>query len=350
MVDGGRRRAPGRRHAHRGPSRERDRAGPGVLRRPRAPVARVQPAAPDHGAHVRRHARRRALRGEGSGELSTSRPGRRTARTCAPGRASSSRSPRQSRTTSTRLCPWADAAHVDRPGRRPPPRPGDARRHRPRLLAAASGAVVAGVLPMFLTAGLALRIDADVAFGEVSLGFAVAAFHVLTVSAVDGARRRAAGRAHRSGAGPAALGRAGHRRDRRDRGSGPLGHRADRAAGRLLVLPTAPPVRARARSWPQAVPVRRRGLAFGAQQAGAPLAALLAGLGLAGVAAALGWRRAFVLAALVGAAAVAVVPPAAARLGAVRRHAQRDRAARTETGSCASWPSPQRSQAPRAPA
>ena len=43
--------------------------------------------------------------------------------------------------------------------RRAAPATRDASALRP--LAAACGAVVAGVLPMFLTAGLALRIDAD---------------------------------------------------------------------------------------------------------------------------------------------------------------------------------------------
>jgi MFS family permease len=182
--------------------------------------------------------------------------------------------------------------------------------HLMRPLAAASGAVVAGVLPMFLTAGLALRIDADVAFGEVSLGVAVAAFHVVSAVTAPGAGRLV------ERIGPA----------RALRLSGALAIAATAgiaAAGRsatTLIALLAIAGAANGASGPgasallaQAVPVRRRGLAFGAQQAGAPLAALLAGLGLAGVAAALGWRWAFVLAALVGAAAVAVVPPAAAR-------------------------------------
>ena len=176
-----------------------------------------------------------------------------------------------------------------------------------RPLAAASGAVAAGVLPMFLTAGLALRIDADVVFGEVSLGVAVAAFHVVSAVTAPGAGR--------------VVERIGPARALRLSGALAIAATAGiaaagRSAGALIAL-LAIAGAANGASGPgasallaRAVPVRRRGLAFGAQQAGAPLAALLAGLGLAGVAAALGWRWSFVLAALVGAAAVAAVPPA----------------------------------------
>jgi MFS family permease len=69
------------------------------------------------------------------------------------------------------------------------------------------------------------------------------------------------------------------------------------------------------------VPARRRGLAFGAQQAGAPLAALMAGMAAWLVAGPLGWRSAFALAALTALAAAALVPRHPLRAGppAVRR-------------------------------
>jgi MFS family permease len=72
------------------------------------------------------------------------------------------------------------------------------------------------------------------------------------------------------------------------------------------------------------VAVSRQGLAFGAQQAGAPLGALVAGLALPVVAIPFGWRWAFVVAAAIALVAVACAPRAVARgarSGVTVRHA-----------------------------
>ena len=60
------------------------------------------------------------------------------------------------------------------------------------------------------------------------------------------------------------------------------------------------------------VAVSRQGLAFGAQQSGAPMGALLAGLALPAVAIPFDWRWAFVVAAAIALAAVACAPRAVA--------------------------------------
>jgi MFS family permease len=63
------------------------------------------------------------------------------------------------------------------------------------------------------------------------------------------------------------------------------------------------------------VAVRRQGLAFGAQQAGAPMGALAAGLALPLVAIPFGWRWAFLAPAILAVVAVACVPRPAATAG-----------------------------------
>ena len=66
------------------------------------------------------------------------------------------------------------------------------------------------------------------------------------------------------------------------------------------------------------VGVHRRGLAFGAQQSGAPLGALLAGLALPAVAIPFGWRWAFLAVAALALGAAALVPGGAAAPAAPR--------------------------------
>jgi predicted MFS family arabinose efflux permease len=174
-----------------------------------------------------------------------------------------------------------------------------------RPIAAAVAAVVAGVLPMFATAGLAPRIDGDFAFGAVSLAVAVAAFHATSalVSPRFGrwVERVGPARAMRVSAWIAC-------------GCSVLVALAGRSAATMIALLALAGV-ANGASGPPAsallsrsAPAGRRGLAFGAQQAGAPLAALLAGVALSLVAGPLGWRSAFVLAAGVALVAAALVP------------------------------------------
>jgi MFS family permease len=162
-------------------------------------------------------------------------------------------------------------------------------------------------MPGFLTASLAPRIRADFAFGDAVLGLAVALFYVVSaagsvpagrlVDRVGPARgmRLAAAFTAISCLAVAALARSA-------------------ASLTLLVLIGGvanalggPSVSALLKG---EVAVHRQGLAFGAQQAGAPLGALLAGLALPAVAIPLGWKWAFVAAAMLALLAVVFAPQA----------------------------------------
>ena len=174
-------------------------------------------------------------------------------------------------------------------------------------------------MPGFLTASLAPRIRADFVFGKSSLGLAVALFYLV------------------SAAGSVPAGRLV------DRLGATWGFRlsagftvasclaivafAHSAASLTLLMliggignalggPTVSALLKRE------VAVHRQGLAFGAQQAGAPIGALLAGLALPAVAIPFGWRWAFVAAGALGVIAVACAPgivAQAARSGAAGR-------------------------------
>jgi MFS family permease len=178
-----------------------------------------------------------------------------------------------------------------------------------RSLVTGTALVVATVMPGFLAAGLAPRIRTDFAFGESSLGLAVALFYVVSaagsvpggrlvdrVGAAWGMRLSAAFTAGscvtvavlaQSAASLTALMLLG-------------------GAGNALGGPSVSALLKRE------VAVRRQGLAFGAQQAGAPMGALLSGLALPAVAIPLGWRWAFLAAAAIALIAVACAPSPAA--------------------------------------
>jgi MFS family permease len=161
------------------------------------------------------------------------------------------------------------------------------------------------VLPGFLTASLAPRIRDDFAFGDSTLGVVVGLFYVVSaagsipaghlVDRVGAARgmRLAAGCGASSCLAVAAF--------------------AQSAAGLTALILLAGV--ANALGGPSVsgllkgeVAVHRQGLAFGAQQAGAPMGALLAGLALPAVAIPFGWRWAFVAAAVLVLVAVACAP------------------------------------------
>jgi MFS family permease len=174
-----------------------------------------------------------------------------------------------------------------------------------RSLVTGTGLIVANVMPGFLTASLAPRLRADFAFGDSSLGLAVALFYVV------------------SAAGSVPAGRLV------DRVGAAWGFRlsagftvgsclaivafAQSAASLTLLMLIGgvgnalggPTVSALLR---REVAVHRQGLAFGAQQAGAPIGALLAGLALPAVAIPFGWRWGFVAAGALGAIAAVCAP------------------------------------------
>jgi MFS family permease len=161
-------------------------------------------------------------------------------------------------------------------------------------------------LPGFLTASLAPRIRTDFAFGDSTLGLAVAIFYVVcTVASIPGGRlveRIGATAGIRLGAAMTTASCLG------------IAALADSAAGLIVLLLaggvgnaiTGPAVSALLKG---EVTTHRQGLAFGAQQSGASLGALLAGLALPAIAIPIGWRWAYagVAAVAVGAAAAAPV-------------------------------------------
>jgi MFS family permease len=164
---------------------------------------------------------------------------------------------------------------------------------------------VAGALPGFLTASLAPRIRGDFAFGDSSVGLAVAIFYAvgaLTSSpcgrlverkgAVWGMR---VGAAMTAGSCLAAAA---------------FAHSTAALIALLLVsgmgnAMAGPAVSALLR---RKAALERQGLAFGAMQSGAPVGALLAGLALPAVAIPFGWRWAFVGAAVLALVAAAFAP------------------------------------------
>jgi MFS family permease len=176
---------------------------------------------------------------------------------------------------------------------------------RNRSILTGTALIVAGVLPGFLTASLAPRIRHDFSFGDSTLGLAVAIFYVTCMAGSTpsghlveriGARRgMLLGAVLTAGACLA------------------VAAFADSAAIMIAVLLVAgagnaiggPAVSALLR---RTVETGRHGLAFGAQQSGASIGALLAGLALPAVAIPFGWRWAYVVAAGLAVLAVCLAP------------------------------------------
>jgi MFS family permease len=165
--------------------------------------------------------------------------------------------------------------------------------------------VATGALPGFLAAALAPRIRADFAFGSSSLGLAAATFYLVSmvcstaggrlverIGAVAGTRVCAVLTASACIA---------------------LAALANSAAGLIALLAVAGVGNALASPAVSAalkheIAPARQGLAFGSQQAGASIGALLAGLSLPAVAIPFGWRWAYVIVALLALAAAAAAP------------------------------------------
>jgi predicted MFS family arabinose efflux permease len=165
--------------------------------------------------------------------------------------------------------------------------------------------VATGALPGFLAAALAPRIRADFPFGSSSLGVAAALFYLVSMVCSSSAGRLV----ERIGAVAGTRACAGFTAT----ACLALAALADSAAGLIALLAVAgagnalagPSVSA-ALKYEIAPP--RQGLAFGAQQAGAPIGALLAGLALPALAIPFGWRWAYVVVALLSLTAAAAAP------------------------------------------
>lgn len=184
--------------------------------------------------------------------------------------------------------------------------------YRPIILAVA--VATAGVLPAFLTGGLAVQLREELDFGSGALGLAVAAFFGFSaaMSAVMGRFVERIG-AHRGmrlaviGSAASLLGVALFARSW-------TGLVACLMLGGLANATTHPATHL---SLARNVPPGRQGLSFGIKQAAIPTATLLAGLAVPTLALTVGWRWAFAGAAAL-ALLVAIVVPRETQ-GGVRR-------------------------------
>lgn len=187
-----------------------------------------------------------------------------------------------------------------------------------RAMAIASLATVAGSLPMFLSAAMAVQLTEDLNFGTVGIGAGVATFFgTMAITSLYLGRladRLGATRSLRIaalGAATAALGIALTARVWLALAAwlvvaGTAAALAQPAANRLLI---------------NRVRGNRLGSAFGLKQSAPPTASMLAGLSVPAIALTIGWRWAFVIAAAAAlTVAVAVgAPPSAAPARRARR-------------------------------
>lgn len=185
------------------------------------------------------------------------------------------------------------------------PEPTAARSHPIRASAGAVATTVACVLPVFLLGGLAVQMGSDLDFSPAGLGLAVSVyFGVSALASVPSGRL-----VERYG--PARVAR----------------------CGIVLAAVSMLAVAALARSYPvlvgllalsaaanalgqlasntalaQHVPARRQGLSFGVKQAAIPISTLLAGAAVPVIALTVGWRWAFVAAAVAAMTTLPAVP------------------------------------------
>ena len=181
------------------------------------------------------------------------------------------------------------------------------------VLAAGITATMAVALPTLLVGGLSVLIQRDLDFGEAELGTAIAsAFLAAALVAAPAGRLaerigpRAVVLIGLASAGASLVGVAAL-------ATSSLTLAAFLALAGIAVTMVQVGVNVLLALW---IPADRQGIAFGAKQAAVPLASLLAGLALPVIGVTLGWRAAFLIAAVaipVIALAVPGTPPPAAR-------------------------------------
>jgi MFS family permease len=177
--------------------------------------------------------------------------------------------------------------------------------HGRRALVTGVALVATSALPGFLAAALAPQIRDDFAFGSASLGLAAALFYLVSMICSPAAGRLVESIGAVAGMRACAA--------LTTVASLLVAALADSAAGLVALLATAgvgnamsgPAVSAALK---HEIAPQRRGLAFGAQQAGAPIGALLAGLALPAVAIPTGWRWSYVAVAALALAVAAAAP------------------------------------------
>jgi MFS family permease len=187
--------------------------------------------------------------------------------------------------------------------------------YRPVLLAVA--VATAGVLPAFLTGGLAVQIRAEMGFGSAALGLAVALFFVSasTASVVMGRLVERIGSHH--GMRLAVFGSATSLLCVALFAGSWTGLVVCLVFGGLFNAVAHPATNL---SLAREVPAGRQGLSFGIKQAAIPSATLLAGLAVPGIALTFGWRWAFAGGALLALGVALLVPKE--RVGGVKRVAE----------------------------
>jgi len=187
--------------------------------------------------------------------------------------------------------------------------------YRPVLLAVA--VATAGVLPAFLTGGLAVQIRAEMGFGSAALGLAVALFFVSssTASVVMGRFVERIG-AHR-GMRLAVFGSAATLLCVALLAGSWTGLVVCLVFGGLSNAVAHPATHL---SLAREVPPGRQGYSFGIKQAAIPSATLLAGLAVPGIALTFGWRWAFAGGALLALGVALLVPKE--RVGDVEKVAE----------------------------
>ena len=183
----------------------------------------------------------------------------------------------------------------------------------------------AGVLPAFLTGGLAVQVRGELDFGAGALGVAVAMFFVTSslASAIIGRLVERIG-AHR-GMRLAAAGSAASLLGVALLASSWAGLVGCLVLGGLANAVSHPATNL---SLAREVPAGRQGVSFGIKQAAIPAATLLAGLAVPGIAVTLGWRWAFAGGAALALAVAALVPAGASGETLGPREAARQKDAR----------------------
>lgn len=187
--------------------------------------------------------------------------------------------------------------------------------YRPVLLAVA--VATAGVLPAFLTGGLAVQMRAEMGFGSAALGLAVALFFVSasTASVVMGRLVERIG-AHR-GMRLAVFGSAASLLCVALFAGSWTGLVVCLVFGGLFNAVAHPATHL---SLAREVPAGRQGYSFGIKQAAIPSATLLAGLAVPGIALTFGWRWAFAGGAMLALCVALLVPKE--RAGGTKRVAE----------------------------
>ncbi len=187
--------------------------------------------------------------------------------------------------------------------------------YRPVLLAVA--VATAGVLPAFLTGGLAVQIRAEMGFGSAALGLAVALFFVSASTASVVMERLVERIGSHRGMRLAVFGSAASLLCVALFAGSWTGLVVCLVFGGLANAVAHPATHL---SLAREVPKGRQGLSFGIKQAAIPSATLLAGLAVPGIALTFGWRWAFAGGALLALIVALLVPKE--RLGGVKKVAE----------------------------